>query len=77
MIYSCFVGVITSLGSAQLSWLDRLPAQGFQLIGYHFLTIIDKHVHTFPEYQVLVHVSAHKCIREKNIKKYRKDLGLP
>ena len=38
------------------------PAQGFQLIGYHFLTIIDKHAHTFPEYQVLVHISVHKCI---------------
>ena len=39
------------------------PAQGFQLIGYHFLTIVDKHAHTFPEYQVLVRVSVHICIR--------------
>ena len=38
------------------------PAQGFQLIGYHFLTIIDRYAHTFPKYQVLVHISVHKCI---------------
>ena len=38
------------------------PAQGFQLIGYNFLTIIDKRAHIFPEHQELVHISVHKCI---------------
>ena len=40
----------------------RASLLSIQLIGYHFRTIIDKYAHTFPEYQVLVHISIHKCI---------------
>ena len=35
------------------------PAQGFEPIR---LSFFDKHAIILPEYQVLVHISVHKCI---------------